>query len=83
MSILLEDWASVYKAHDIDEKVGNFSSIQTKIVHETLPEITVRVHESDKSWMTGYIKIKQRQLAYARGDQVRYSQLCDTVRGFM
>ena len=35
--------------------------------------------------MTGYVKpkIKQRQLAYARGDQVRCSQLCDTVRGFI
>ena len=35
--------------------------------------------------MTGYIKAKinQRQRAYARGDLVRYSQLCDTVRGLI
>ena len=35
--------------------------------------------------MTGYIKakIKQRQRAYAGGDLVRYSQLCDTVRGLI
>ena len=54
-------------------------------MHETIPEKTVRVHESDKSWMTGHIKakIKQQQWAYARGDLVRYSQLCDTVRGLI
>ena len=67
----------------MDEKVGNFNSTLTKIVHEAIPEKTVRVHESDKPWMTGYIKaqINQGQQAYARGDLVRYSQLCDTVRG--
>ena len=54
-------------------------------MHETIPEKTVRVHESDKPWMTGYIKakIKQRQRTYASGDLVRYSQLCDTVRGLI
>ena len=82
LRIIQEDWTSVYEAQDFDEKVGNFNSTLTKIVHETIPEKTVRVHESDKPWMTGYIKAKinQRQWAYARGDLVRYSQLCDTVR---
>ena len=83
LRIIQEDWTPVYEAQDIDsKKVGNFNSILTKIVHETIPEKMVRVHESDKPWMTGYIKakIKQRQRAYARGDLVRYSQLCDTVR---
>ena len=85
LRIIQEDWTPVYEAQDIDEKVGNFNSILTKVVHETIPEKTVRVHESDKPWMTGYIKtkIKQRQRAYARGDLVRYSQLCDTVRGLI
>ena len=44
--ILLEDWTSVNKAHDIDEKGGNFSSIQTRIVHETIPEKTVYVYRN-------------------------------------
>ena len=85
LRIIQEDWTPVYEAQDIDEKVGNFNSILTKIVHETIPEKTVRVKESDKPWTIGYIKakIKQRQRAYARGDLVRYSQLCDTVRGLI
>ena len=30
-----------------------------EIVQETIPEKTVRVHESDKPWMTGYtLKLK-------------------------
>ena len=85
LRIIQEDWTPVYEAQDIDEKVENFNSILTKIVHETIPEKTVRVHESDKPCMKGCIKaqIKQRQRAYARGDLVRYSQLCDTVRGLI
>ena len=80
LRIIQEDWTSVYEAQE-----GNFNSTLAKIVHETIPEKTVRVHESDKLWMTGYIKAKinQRQRAYARGDLVRYSQLCDTVRGLI
>ena len=82
LRIIQEDWTPVYEAQDIDEKVGNFNSILTKIMHETIPEKTVRVHESHKPWMTGYVKtkIKQRQRAYARGDLVRCSQLCDCSR---
>ena len=53
-----EDWTSVYNAQDIDEKVENFNSILTKTVHKTIPEKTIRVHESDKPWMTGCIKAK-------------------------
>ena len=54
-------------------------------MHETIPEKTIRVHESDKPWMTGCIKAKiiQRQRAYTRGDQVRYNQMCDTVQGLI
>ena len=48
LTIIQEDWTPVYEAQDIDEKVGNFNSILTKTVHETIPEKTVRVHESDK-----------------------------------
>ena len=44
---------------------------------DTMPLKTVRVHPSDKPWMTPQIKIliSDRQRAYTRGDQVRYNQL--------
>ena len=38
LRIIQEEWTSVYEARDVDEKVGNFNSILTKIVHETIPE---------------------------------------------
>ena len=83
--IIQEDWTSIYNAQDIDEKFENLNSILTKIVHATIPEKTIRVHESDKPWMTGYIKAKiiQRQRAYTRDDLIPYNQLCDTVRGLI
>ncbi|CAB3981745.1 Hypothetical predicted protein, partial [Paramuricea clavata] len=48
---------------------------------ETIPERTVRMHPSDKPWMTSFIKtkIKARQRAFSRTDHVRYEQLCVTI----
>ena len=51
------------------------------IVDDTLPERTVRVHPTDKPWMTPRIKkeIKARQRAYTNGYNDKYKQLCDKV----
>jgi hypothetical protein len=48
---------------------------------ETMPERTVRMHPSDKLWMTSFIitKIKARQRAFSRNDHVQHEQLCVTV----
>jgi hypothetical protein len=39
---------------------------------ETIPERTVKMHPSDKPWMTSFIKtkIKARQRAFSRNDHV-------------
>ena len=79
--VILEDWSDVYAAEEIDEKVNVFTSTMLTIMDETIPERTVRMHPSDKPWMTSFFKtkIKARQRAFSRKDHVRYEQLCVTV----
>ena len=56
--VILEDWSDVYAVEEIDEKVKVFTSIMLTIMDETIPERTVRMHPSDKPWMTSFIKTK-------------------------
>ena len=74
---ILEDWSDVYAVEEIDEKVKVFTSIMLIIMDETIPERTVRMHPSDKPWMTSFIKtkIKARQRAFSRNDLEQYEQL--------
>ncbi len=46
-----------------------------------VPVKTIRVHNSDKPWMTSHIKmeIKARQRAFSRGDSINYTRLCHKV----
>ncbi|CAB4021160.1 Hypothetical predicted protein [Paramuricea clavata] len=46
-----------------------------------MPEVTIRMHTSDKPWITQKIKaqIKARKKAYCRGDKSKYDQLCKKV----
>ena len=81
LNMASEDWTTVYSALDVDEKVSAYNSIIIRMLDEFLPEKTIRVHHSDKPWITGNIKmqIKARQKAFSRGDQPRYKQLCEKV----
>ena len=76
-----EDWSTVYSALDVDEKVSAYNSIIIKMLDESLPEKTIRIHHSDKPWITSNIKmqIKARQKAFTRGDKPRYKQLCEKL----
>ena len=66
-----EEWEDVLSAEDVDDKALE------NAMDDTMPLKTVRVHPSDKPWMTPQIKIliSDRQRAYTRGDQKRYNQL--------
>ncbi len=65
---------AVYAEEEIDETVKSFTSIMLTctIMDETIPERTVRIHLSNKSWMKSFIKtkIKARQRAFSRNDYV-------------
>ena len=56
-----------------------------KMLDDSLPENTIRVHHSDKPWITGCIKmqIKARQKAFSRGDKLKYKQFCEKVANFI
>ena len=66
LKLNLGDWKSVFHAYDVKNKVCSFTNSIMEILNETLPETTIRVHVSDKPWMTSCIKreIKARQKAY-------------------
>ena len=72
---------AVFSAHDVDEKVNLFTAILLGILNDTLPEWTVRVHPTDKRWMTLRTKkkFKARQRADTNGDNDKYKQLYDKV----
>ena len=57
-------------ARDVDQKVDIFTQDMTSILDETMPIKRIRMHPSDKPWLTPYIKsvIKDRQRAYSKGD---------------
>ncbi|XP_046858758.1 uncharacterized protein LOC124452220 [Xenia sp. Carnegie-2017] len=79
--LILEDWSEVFNVQDVDEKVNAFTSTMLSIMDETIPEKTVRMHTSDKPWMTSFIKskIKARQRAFSCNNQARYEKLCSDV----
>ena len=39
-----EEWRRVFAAHDVDDKVDNFTSIAVQLLEETSPETTIRSH---------------------------------------
>ena len=81
----MEEWTPVFSAHDVDEKVNLFPAILLGILDDTLPESTVHVHPTDKSWRTPRIKkkIKAHNRAYTNGDNDndndKYKQIYDKV----
>ena len=77
LKLNLENWDDVYNTSDVDEKVI--------YLHECLPECSIKVHPSDKPWITPKIKreIKVRQQAYTRGDAVEYKEKCEKVSGLV
>ena len=76
-----ETWESVINAEDVDDKVFIFNTLVTNMLDIAMPEKSVRVHPSDKPWITPFIKncIKEWQSAYTKGDKEKYEALCAKV----
>ena len=51
----LESLSAVYEASDVDEKVEAFNSIIINSLDTCTPLRRVRLHPSDKEWMTPHI----------------------------
>ena len=80
-----ENWESVFQANDVDEKVEAFNNIRIEALNTCTPQKRVRMHPSDKEWMTPHIKgaISARQKAFSKGDKERYKQMKDKVADFI
>ena len=72
-----QNWNQVLDARDVDQKVDIFTQLTTNISNETVPMKRIRMHPSDKPWLTPYMRsvIKDRQRAYSKGDMEKYQQL--------
>ena len=71
LKLNLESWSAVYEASDVDEKVEAFNNIIINSLDTCTPLRHVRLHPSDKEWMTPHIKdqIRARQKAWVKGDK--------------
>ena len=61
----------------VDVLVSNFSFLVTKAIDKIFPLKTVKLHPTDKPWITSSIKqlIKNRQNAFHRGDTAQWQRL--------
>jgi hypothetical protein len=82
LKVAQQTWKRIFRAEDVDEKVKLFNETVIHMLHRVVPVKTIRVHNSDKPWMTAsHIKmeIKARQRAFSRGDSINYTRLCHKV----
>ena len=81
LKLNLESWSAVYEASDVDEKVEAFDGIIINSLDTCTPLRHVRLHPSDKEWMTPHIKdqIRARQKAWVKGDKEKYQQKREIV----
>ena len=69
LKLKIADWANVYNSGDVDEKVAAFKSIIVNALDDAMPMRYIRMHPSDKPWITPHIKIliPVRQRAFVKG----------------
>ena len=74
-------WDAAYEAEDVDDKVSILNGVVTQALDGCMPLKSIRIHPTDKPWMTPSIKakIKLRQRAYTCGNMAEYSLLCAKV----
>ena len=74
-------WDAVYEAEDADDEVSIFNGVVTQALDGCLPLKTIRIHPTDKPWMTPSIKaeIKLRQRAFICRNMAQYNLMCAKV----
>ncbi len=72
---------AVYEAEDVDDKVSIFNGVVTQALDGCMPPKSIRLHPTNKPWMTPNIKakIKLRQQAFTRGNMSQYNLLSAQV----
>ena len=79
--VALQNWDTVFSATDVDDKVQVFNKTILTMLDEAMPGKTIRMHLSDKPWLTSNIKaqIKARQKAFSKGYKNKCKLLCEKV----
>ena len=57
LKVAQQTWERILCAEDVDEKVKLFNETVTHMLDTEVPVKTIRVHNSDKPWMTSHIKM--------------------------
>ncbi|CAB4039279.1 Hypothetical predicted protein, partial [Paramuricea clavata] len=72
---------AVYEAENVDDKVSIFNGVISQALDGCMPLKSIRLHPTDKPWMTPNInaKIKLRQRAFTRGSMSQYNFLSAQV----
>lgn len=81
----LENWHEFYNISDVDEKFNRFSATLVNLLHQCLPELSIKIYQLGKPRITCQIKreIKMRQPACTGGDTVKYEEKSEKVSGLV
>ena len=83
------NWTPLYRMNSCDDQLSEFQSVVTDALNTCLPVRSVKLHPSDKPWITSEIKesISKRQQAWANGNTYLYRlyrnkviKLCKSAR---
>ena len=58
LKVAQQTWERILRAEDVDEKVKLFNETVTHMLDTEVPVKTIRVHNSDKPWMTTVATLK-------------------------
>ena len=69
------NWTPLYRANTWEDKFNLFHSQITTAINSCLPLRSIKLHPTDKPWMTADIKdvIKKRQRAWSKGNILQYN----------
>ena len=80
-SLKSTNWNLLYCTTACEDQFNLFHSKITKIINACLPVRSIKLHPTDKPWMTAEIKdaIKKRQRAWAKGNTLQYNKYRNKV----
>ena len=76
------NWTSLYNMQSCEEMVACFYSTVTSLLDHHLPPLTVKLHTTDKPWVTDQFRrlIQCRQCALRSGDTAMFKRLINQVQ---
>lgn len=77
-----QSWSEVYESKCTQDKTNAMYSIIKEGMDMHLPTKRIRIHNTDKPWITPHIKklISERQKAFAQNDTIKWRKLRNEVK---